>query len=62
MAVGETSGVDGVLGDAEAGKATSTEVRVVRRGMEAERSARRAVWRRCGRMVRDCRAVSFQAS
>jgi hypothetical protein len=30
------------------------EVRVVRRGMEADRRARRALWRRWGSNVRDC--------
>jgi hypothetical protein len=42
FAVGETSGAEDV------GTAISTDVRVVERGMEAERRARRAVWRRCG--------------
>ncbi len=30
-----------------------TEVRVVDKGMEADRSERYAVWRRCGRSVSD---------
>jgi hypothetical protein len=46
--VGERSGV--LVG--EAGMAIRTEVRVVLRGMEAERRARRDVWRRWGRIVR----------
>jgi hypothetical protein len=46
FAVGERSGVEDV------GSAIMTDVRVVERGIEAERRARRAVWRRCGRMVR----------
>jgi hypothetical protein len=39
-------------GDEEVGKAITTAVSVVERGIEAERRARSAVWRRCGRMVR----------
>lgn len=49
-AVGAMSGVEAIL----AGNATSTHRSVVRRGMEEERRAKRAVWRRWGRMVRDC--------
>lgn len=53
FAVGERRGgnafVEGVVGCA-----MSTDVRVVRRGIEAERRARRDVWRRWGRSVRDC--------
>lgn len=41
-------------GDEDVGIAMRTDVRVVERGIEAERRARRAVWRRWGRMVRDC--------
>jgi hypothetical protein len=37
----------------------TTDVRVVERGIEAERRARRAVWRRCGRMVRAWVRVSL---
>lgn len=48
MAVGERRGVG------DAGSATRTEVRVVERGIDALRSERRDVWRRCGRMVRVC--------
>lgn len=44
------SGVD----DKDEGKATRTEVRMLARGMEALRRASRAVWRRCGRIVRLC--------
>jgi hypothetical protein len=36
-----------------AGKATRTEVRVVERGSEAERSVSSAVWRRWGSSVKD---------
>ena len=35
----------------EAGMATSRDVKVVRRGMDADRRDRREVWRRCGRIV-----------
>ena len=38
----------------EAGMAIMMDVRVVERGMEAERRARREVWRRCGRIVSVC--------
>lgn len=44
--------MDAVFWEVE-GIAIRTDVRIVRRGIEAERRARRAVWRRCGRMVRD---------
>lgn len=49
LAVGDTSG-----GDEETGWAMRTDVKVVLRGIEAERSARSAVWRRWGRRERDC--------
>jgi hypothetical protein len=49
FAVGDSSG-KAVFVVAE-GKATSTDVSVVERGIEAERSARKAVCRRWGRMV-----------
>jgi hypothetical protein len=49
FAVGESSGVEEVVG-----RAITTDVRVVERGIEAERSARSAVWRRCERIVRAC--------
>jgi hypothetical protein len=39
-------------GEADVGSAMRTDVRVVERGIEALRRERRAVWRRCGRMVR----------
>jgi hypothetical protein len=51
--VGERSGGKGFV-DGEEGCAMRMEVRVVWRGIEAERRASRAVWRRCGRRVRDC--------
>ena len=52
FAVGERSGgKEFVIG--EAGWAMITEVGVVRRGIEAERRARREVCKRCGRTVRD---------
>jgi hypothetical protein len=51
--VGERRGGKAFV-DGEDGWAIRMDVRVVRRGMEAERRARRAVWRRCGRRVRDC--------
>lgn len=57
LAVGERSGAEALL-DGEAGWAMRTEVRVVRRGIEAERSASSAVWRRWGRSVRDCDWIS----
>jgi len=40
--------------DGRVGMAIRADVSVVERGIEAERRDRRAVWRRCGRMVRDC--------
>jgi hypothetical protein len=39
-------------GEDDVGSAMRTEVRVVERGIEALRRERRAVWRRCGRIVR----------
>lgn len=48
LAVGDRSAEEG-----EAGCATITDVRVVDRGIEAERRARSAVWRRWGRRERD---------
>lgn len=48
LAVGNRSAEEG-----GAGCATSTDVRVVDRGIEAERRARSAVWRRWGRRERD---------
>lgn len=51
--MGEVSGVED-FADGEEGKAMSTEVRVVERGIEAERRARRDVWRRWGRSRRVC--------
>jgi hypothetical protein len=39
-------------GGEDVGSAIKTDVRVVESGIEAERRARRAVWRRCGRRVR----------
>jgi hypothetical protein len=50
--VGERSGEAFV--EEEEGCAIIMEVSVVRRGIEAERRASRAVCRRCGRSVRDC--------
>ena len=50
--MGESSGGKEFV-DGEAGCAMITEVKVVRRGMEAERRARREVCRRCGSRVRD---------
>jgi hypothetical protein len=52
VAVGEIRGVESfVVG--EEGMAMNVEVRTVERGMEALRRARRDVWRRWGRIVRD---------
>lgn len=45
FAVGDSRGVD-AFEEFARGLATRTEVRVVERGMEALRRARRAVWRR----------------
>jgi hypothetical protein len=47
FAVGETRGAE-----ADVGSAMSTDVMVVESGIEAERSARSAVWSRCGRRGR----------
>jgi len=52
FAVGERSGGKEFV-DGEVGWAMITEVSVVRRGIEAERRARREVCKRCGRTVRD---------
>jgi hypothetical protein len=47
------SGAVGAMsGEEVLGKAMRTDVRVVERGMEAERSERREVWRRWGRRGR----------
>ena len=50
-AVGARRGVVDLEVDLE-GRAMRTEVRVVERGMDAERRARREVWRRWGRRGR----------
>lgn len=52
FAVGESSGGEGEFGEAEEGMAIKMEVRVERRGIDAERRERRAVWRRWGRITR----------
>lgn len=60
--MGDISGDAGVVRDTERGMAMRMAVRVVRRGMEAERRARRAVCRRWGRIVRDCFAISLNVA
>jgi hypothetical protein len=50
--VGERRGGNAFVEGVE-GWAMTMEVKVVRRGMEAERRARREVWRRWGRRVKD---------
>ena len=60
FAVGERRGGKAFV-EGEEGCAIRREVRVVRRGMEAERRASRAVWRRWGRRVRDCDCQRFNA-
>jgi hypothetical protein len=51
--VGESRGGKAFV-EGEEGCAIRTEVKVVTRGMEAERRARREVCRRCGRRVKLC--------
>jgi hypothetical protein len=53
FAVGDRSGGKAFV-EGEEGCAIRRDVRVVRRGMDAERRARREVWRRCGSNVRLC--------